>query len=469
MPTLPLDLGTGSNSGVDGQISGARLINCRVMPLDNAKYSKGIFAKAGLKRWDDGTFVGATRAIIKLSETTLVALQGNQLVEYNSNGVSTLKEAVPGSGKVFRARNMKTTTQICIVTQDKQAFIYENGVVSQIADGDLPPPNSVTFLDGYFIFSIEDGRYFLTSLNEGANIDALDFASAESNADDLRRVYTFRGLLYLFGTESLEIHQNTGNSSFPFSVFQSDIGFGLIAGHAVATIESLNSIAWVDKNGVVQVMSGTTPQAISTDDIVRAIGDLTDAEKADIELFTYYDNKDEILCVQSNQWTYEWNATTGKWNDAQSYGLVNWRVTGHEFFRNLHIVGDRSSGKLYSIDPDSFDEDGNIMVMSVHAPSQHNFPKKVRIGRLSVDVIRGVGLNSGDDHDDIPELMMSWSNDGGRTFSNERRRSIGRQGYRQARVNFNRCGQIGPEGRVWRLSMSAAVRRGILNATVEAY
>ncbi len=467
MPKVTLDLGLGSNPGFDGQISGARHINCRVRALPSgSKYDRAIFPKAGLKRWDDGgsTYSGSTRGTSKLNESTLVALHGNQLVEYDSNGVSTLKSSVVGSGKVFMVRNMKTTTQICIVTSDSQAFLYENGAITQITDADLPPPNSVAFLDGYFIFSISDGRYFISSINEGSTISALDFTSAESHPDDLVRVYAFRGLLYLFGTESIEIHQNTGNSSFPFEVFQADIGFGLLAGHAVATVESKNSIAWVDKDGIVQTMAGTTPQAISNDDVVKAINDLTTSEKEDIEAFSYKDGKDEILCIQSDQFSWEWNATTGQWNESQSFGLDNWRATAHVFFQNLHVVGDRSSGKLYYIDPDADDEDTNHHVMTIHAPIIHKFSDHVRLGTLNIDLIRGTGLNSGDEHDDNPQIVMSWSKDGGRTFSNQRSRSSGRQSEREKRVRYNRNGQIGPEGRIYKLSMSAAVRRGIMNA-----
>lgn len=52
-----------------------------------------------------------------------------------------------------------------------------------------------------------------------------------------------------------------------------------------------------------------------------------------------------------------------------------------------------------------------------------------------------------------PQLMIRWSDDGGKTFHSERQRSMGRIGQHTWEINVNRCGTCRPGGsRVFELS-----------------
>ena len=67
-----------------------------------------------------------------------------------------------------------------------------------------------------------------------------------------------------------------------------------------------------------------------------------------------------------------------------------------------------------------------------------------------------------------PELMVSWSDDGGHTWSAERRVALGGIGYNQRRAVLRRLGQTGPQGRTFRISCSAAVAKALLGASIDA-
>lgn len=64
-----------------------------------------------------------------------------------------------------------------------------------------------------------------------------------------------------------------------------------------------------------------------------------------------------------------------------------------------------------------------------------------------------------------PQIIIRWSDDGGRTIKGSRRKSMGRLGQTQARVRINRLGMQKRNARRFELLISAAVQRGIIGAS----
>lgn len=62
------------------------------------------------------------------------------------------------------------------------------------------------------------------------------------------------------------------------------------------------------------------------------------------------------------------------------------------------------------------------------------------------------------------KLLLSYSDDGGRNWSNWRERSIGELGEYQKRVRFNRLGRF--RNRIYRVRITSPVRADILGAVV---
>ena len=99
----------------------------------------------------------------------------------------------------------------------------------------------------------------------------------------------------------------------------------------------------------------------------------------------------------------------------------------------------------------------------MQTPQQHSFPKGVLFHALHVDLKPGVGLNSSTDSEANPLLMLQWSDDGGKSWSNQLTRAVGAIGN-YVTVRFNRLGKTGRIGRIWRLSWSAPVVRELISA-----
>ena len=65
-----------------------------------------------------------------------------------------------------------------------------------------------------------------------------------------------------------------------------------------------------------------------------------------------------------------------------------------------------------------------------------------------------------------PQIMLDWSDDNGKTWSNQRAASFGMAGHYRQRVRFLRLGQA--RERIYRVSISDPVKRVILSANLEA-
>lgn len=65
-----------------------------------------------------------------------------------------------------------------------------------------------------------------------------------------------------------------------------------------------------------------------------------------------------------------------------------------------------------------------------------------------------------------PQLMLDWSDDNGRTFSNQLSASMGKIGEYTKRVIFRRLGQS--RDRIYRISISDPVKRVIIAADLDA-
>ena len=116
----------------------------------------------------------------------LLAVAGQLLFEVTDDGSSVSQTQIGGitqEGVVTMARNRNANPQVAIVC-DGAYYIWQASVLSLVSDPDLPPPNSVDWLTGYFILTISDGRMYASSI-DGSGVAALDFARAESNPDRL--------------------------------------------------------------------------------------------------------------------------------------------------------------------------------------------------------------------------------------------------------------------------------------------
>jgi len=464
---VAVDFGHTSNPDVSGFGSSQRLLNGYPEALGQAAKSPlPIYAVPGTSRFDQGStgLNGPCRGMLYVYGKGLYVVGGTAAALFDDSGNATpVSGTIAGSSMAIMADNQQPNPQIGIVA-DSIYYVLDTGAntISQPAMSSLPAPNSVTFLDGYLVFSIDDGRIFQTNLNDALTVNALAYATASSRADGLRRIITHRGALIALGEASLEIWEDAGTTPFAFAPIRADIDIGCIAEQTVATVA--DALMWVDQNGVVRQLTASEPVRISTHSLERAIANLTwDERRALYAVYTHFNGHD-FYAITSPYWTWEFDLATGLWHERASGGLSNWFAQGFESFNGKVVIGSSEDASLHILDDTSQTESGNPYLFLAQSAPLHDFPKGLIVDQLDVDIIPGVGVTGASAIAADPQLMLDWSDDGGHTWTGGRTASLGRAGERFAVASFHQLGATQRAGRTFRLSCSSPVMRGILNA-----
>ena len=117
-------------------------------------------------------------------------------------------------------------TQLMIVDGvNGYIFNFNTSVFVRITDVDFPGADTVTFFNGRFVVNKPNtGQFYISDLYNGLSWDALNFATAESDPDNLVRVIADGGSLILYGDKTTEMWGDTGAADFPYGRIGSKIG-----------------------------------------------------------------------------------------------------------------------------------------------------------------------------------------------------------------------------------------------------
>jgi hypothetical protein len=476
MSIIPLNIGTQSNPGRYGQDGAARIINGYVEEAGaEAKHPVPIYASAGLAEFATLTDGGAVRAMIDL-EAHIFVVAGRAIYRVDAAGAGGGEPigGMPSDGHVTMARNRKSPNPQIAVVCDGIVKIITGTAVTDIDDTDLPPPNSVFSLGGYFVFTHPNGRFSWSAIDDTA-VDALDFATAEANPDGLVIGKALGQHAVLFGQRSTEFWMLTGSDA----VFERShvIQVGCYAAGSVSEVPIItpqavtDSIAFAatDRQGAyagICLVENLSARKISSHAVDRSVRDEPDPNS--ITSCAWSDGGHAFYCISGSTFSWCWDSATGQWHERESYGLQRWKVRSVQQFANGLIAGDHTANKLYRMSNTVYAETSDPLILTIQTPPVHAFPELLEFLALYIDVIPGVGLVSGDAHNVEPEMMVSWSDDG-TNFTAPRLVTVGRLGQTVKKVATHRLGQLRPgsAGRTFRFSVSAAVVKGIMGAGID--
>ncbi len=406
-------------SARDGQLSAERLVNCYAEAAEG-KASVQVVSVPGMTLHAT-TGTGAGRGLF-VHEGVLYTVVGAYLYSISEDGASTLLGVVGGSGiATFASSGLELG-----IVSDGQGYIYGE-TLSQITDEDFPLATSVTYLDGYFIFGDGSESFYISQLYDGGNLDALDFASAESNPDVIVRPFVDHRELLLFGRDTVETWINTGDSDFPFERVAGGISEKGIAGiNAVAKID--NTVFWLDNDGIVRRMAGGySPQRISTHEVERSI---TSPSEAECFAFVWEGHEFFVMSLPTITWIFD--AATQLWHERKSFGEDRWRARGYAYCYGKHFVGDFDNGNIYELSGDVYSEAGDDLVSEFVFPVIHNEGDRFRLHRVMLDMEVGEA--------DAPQIRLDLSEDG-QDWYTVGTQTLGDIGKRQHRVVWRRLGQ----------------------------
>jgi hypothetical protein len=396
---------------------------------------------------------------------------------------------VTGSDRVTIASNQRPAgPQVVIVTDAGSAYVinmnYADLVASTIStyasvDTDLTAgstlPTSVEYFSGYFVFTKSDGQVLASDLQTTA-INALSTAIPEYSSDKPLRCINNGSTLLVMGSRSTEVWTDVGSAPFPFAK-QTAIDVGLLGKWTVAGGANKwgQGVFFIANDFTVRFMDGYQPKIIGNDAVHQDIHDYRDDIES-LNCTVYGFGEWSVFSISSPEWTWEYMANTGSWHRRKSFQKDYWRGrfsalwgtdwyvqmlgsgTDRPYTDNGGVIIDYtdSHGYLGKLDVDTHtepnEEGGDPMRVTVESADIKEFPVNFRIPAVEIDVTpatSGVGTEAA--------IQVSWSHNGGATWSNPLIRSMGGVGQFSKRVSVRNLGRSTHHGVRFRLDMDDPV------------
>jgi hypothetical protein len=455
-----------SSPGGKKQEAGGRIVNGYVEALgDNAPAKFATRRMPGLLPWGTTGRAGFRGAL--LNQGNLYTAWNTKLELHTSaGGASTPVGTLNGTKRGFFAANNNATPDKVFTDPDGNvAIITPSSVTNGYPDPDLPSPNSVDFLDAYLVFTIADGRFFATDVN-ATSVNALSFGRAQAKPGGLTLVKAWGGRLLVCGPIDIEVWTDQGTIPFPFarSVV---IPRGILGPHCMSGTEDgfAKGPIWVADDCRVYKTAGYSPVPVSTPDLDTLIEKV--ADKTTIETTSFMSHGHSFFQVSCPAWTWVLDVNTSQWFQGDSYLVSRSRRSGAINAFGKWLTGDVQSGNVLQITDSANDEVGSPLRLRIESGPVQSFPGGTTIGRADFYFATGVGIATGiDPVQTVPDVEISWSDDGGFTWSNPIIRPLGRQSQPTQLISLVSCtGRTSWIGRRWRLDVSSSVYASFLYAT----
>lgn len=386
---------------------------------------------------------------------------GNTLYSLTTAGVyAALGTLATSSGFV----SMKHGRDQLVIVDGANGYVFNmlTSVFAQITDPDWRGSDWVDELDGYFIFVDPDtDQFYLSQIDDGSDLDALDFSSADSQPDNIVTHRVRKGELHLIGSRSIEIWINSGDPDFPFTRYNSTpINVGVVGNRAACI--AADALVWVGRTdrgaGYVYAMLGHQPQRISTQAVEEGIAQATEISQC--VMWTYHEAGNEFVGVSApgmaTTWVYDFS--TQQWHERAellSGDFIPSRIDQVTFVDDAHYGTAGSS--VYRIANDVRTLAGDPL------PRERTWPhlispsmEPVSYRGLQLACTTGYGGN----------ITLEISNDGGYVWGPPLPKSLGATGRRMQPVRWLNLGTA--IDRVFRLRCTDDVPLTIHGAVVDA-
>lgn len=456
----------------EGRSSNVAPETCLNLFIEKGKSGESLVGTAGSATLVTPKF-GEVRGGIAYNELAYFVV-GDTLYEINSAGTSTSRGTINTSaGQVSMAHNgvRPSANQQIMIVDGTDGWIYNNATstLSEITDTDFVASDSVVFIDGYFVFaqSGNSDRFWITSQYDGTAVGTNDFATAEGWPDHIQALIADNRDLFIFGTETLEVWYNSGDTDNTFQRF--DGGFkqhGCVAKSSPARFD--NTVIWLSRSDrgdgqVVMMGDGYQPNVVSSVELNYQISTYKNIEAAIGYSYQHEGHEFYVLTFPGNGVTWAFDASTKEWH--QRGHIISdidsrERYNCHVFAFGEHLFGDYLNGNIYKLDGSIGTFAGERVHRQRTTISVADEEDRRRLMSMQLDMEEGLGSGS-EVNDD--QFWLSYSKNGGHTFSNSLVRNAGEGGDWGRRVIWRRLG----EARNWILRIDTwTSKRPVLKGLV---
>jgi len=447
----------------DKQASVQSAVNCFPQQLDAGRWV--LRSAPGYTTFDGltGPFRGS-----KALESRWFVVAGNTLyMRYADADFVAVGTLLTSTGYAGIAVNQ---SQVAVVDGDNlYIFNYLTNTFTLVASPGWRGSNDVFELDGYFIFvDPNSDQFYVSAIDDGTNLSALDFSSADSSPDTIMCHRVSHRQLLLFGAgNSTEIWVDSGELAFPFTRYNSyTLDIGCVGKRAA--VNAADTVFWIGKTdrgtGIVYMLQGNQPQRVSTIAVEQALRTSTDLSGA--WLWSYQTEGHEFVGIEapgmSTTWVYD--AATQQWHERAKW-VDGWQPLGFQFVTHYAVNGQathwaaEADGLMYTVAPEA------NTIGALPLVRERTWPHLVSPSSESLGY-RGVEISCATGSQTLGSMTLEISNDGGITFGPPLLRALGAIGRFMQRVRWLGLGRS--FNRVFRIRCSDDVPFTIYSATVDA-
>ena len=409
---------------------------------------------------------GPIRGLLVMNNALFV-VSGPQLYKVSSPGATPILigSGIAGGNYVSMSNN---GIQVLIVN-GVNGWVWndQSSSFAIITSPNFFPANTCPFFDEYFVLDkIGSDEFFFSNILDGTTYNALDFETASVEPSFTQGIVNQQENLLIFKQKSIETWYNTGANDNPFARYDgATVERGCIA--PLTPIKEDNSVFFLGDDLIFYRLDGVLPHRVSTHAAEQAWQTYTTTSDAFCFSYTFNGHKFVTITFPTANATWVYDIATGLLHRRVSYNATYeslWRWRGNcttPWLGNV-LIGDAFSNNVGVVSSSAYTEFGFPIIGELISPPVHQDRKRIFCSLLELDVQSGVGLTRGQGSD--PQIMLSISRDGGRTWGNfEPWQSLGKQGDYQHRVRWKKLGQ----GRqlLFKVSISDPVPRTIIGAT----
>lgn len=334
-------------------------------PTSGSLYRNGIFK---------GTVNGSGVAKIDAFPSRIFCTMGSTLYTYD--GTTFASVATPGG---FNVRSLCVGANRLIVLQNNSGTFYWSDLLS-------------------------------------TNINALSFATAETQSDNTLDCIFLGDTLILFGSKTVEFWPTTTDPNSPYQpLVGRTFPIGIKATGCVTKFK--DSFAWVTNYN--QVCYQNPDQIISTPDIEEKISSDTS-----YSLWRFILDGTEFLALRLTNHTYVFSSKSQLWSEFKSYGQSNWLAqcwSNGIFGTSLNNPPNSGTCYMWGLDYYDLAESSHIMERTFRAGVPIDGGTQA-LNNIMLRMNPGQALAAQDPN---PVVNMRTSRDGGQTWGPWQPRAIG--------------------------------------------
>lgn len=424
------------------------------------------------------------------------AVNGSSLYEIFADGTFKNRGAVANDGLPVSFANSNIQLMIASGGQAYCFTLATNTLTGPIAT--IAGTIQVVFIDSFFLALIANtAQFYQSGAEDGINWDASQTAIVSVFGDNVVSMTTILRTLCLGGKKKSVCYYDSGGSGV--NTFSFDVVPGGTSEQGVAAafgqVPADNTIfgIWEDANGrgVAFRANGYSFQRISTHAIENEWGNKVNYPKISDVIGQAHQIGGHTIV----QWnfpsarggrgaTWCFDVATGLWHEKRHYlnGIAYAHPSAfHSFSFGKHLVGDLTSGAIYEMAMPLGDglggwnfvtDFGNAIIRERISPYVGNDSEWTFFNSFEIMADAGLGpnipLTDGSGNFRGPNLMLSWSNDLGETWSNQRFIDMGQIGVRGKRMIERRLGKCwGSTGRLWKLAFADPAPCRIVDAVID--